>query len=133
MILYSVRATAALCAAFAFSALVFSVAIPQAASAAECGRASWYAMTSRTASGQRADPNSFSAAHRTLPFGTRIRVENLRNGRSVEVRVNDRGPFVRGRVVDVTKAAAAKLGFISAGTAPVRVTVIGAKSSGKSC
>jgi len=104
----------------------------QPASASECGRASWYALTGRTASGVRANPNGYFAAHRTLPFGTRIRVENLRNGRTVEVSVNDRGPFVRGRVVDVTKAAAAKLGFIRAGTAPVRVTVVG-KPAEKSC
>lgn len=113
--------------------VAIQTAVPRTANAAECGRASWYAMTSKTASGERANPNSFHAAHRTLPFGTKIRVENLRNGRSVEVKVNDRGPFVRGRIVDVTRAAAAKLGFISAGTAPVRVTVIGGKKSGKSC
>ena len=106
---------------------------PQTVDAAECGRASWYAMTGRTASGERANPNGFHAAHRSLPFGTVILVENLRNGRSVKVRVNDRGPFVRGRIVDVSKAAAARLGFVSAGTAPVRVTVVGSKSSGKSC
>lgn len=115
-------------------ALMSSVAATaETAEATECGRASWYALTGRTASGMRADPTGFYAAHRTLPFGTRIRVENLRNGRVVEVRVNDRGPFVRGRIVDVTKAAAAKLGFISAGTAPVRVTVVGSETSAKSC
>ncbi len=119
--------------AFALVLSSLSFILPDAADAAECGRASWYAMTSRTASGMRANPNGYFAAHRSLPFGTSIRVENLRNGRSVVVKVNDRGPFVRGRVVDVTKAAAAKLGFISAGTAPVRVTVVGREKSGKSC
>ena len=119
--------------AFALALSSLSFISLDAADAAECGRASWYAMTSRTASGMRANPNGYYAAHRSLPFGTSIRVENLRNGRSVVVKVNDRGPFVRGRVVDVTKAAAAKLGFISAGTAPVRVTVVGREKSGKSC
>ncbi|MEJ8572184.1 septal ring lytic transglycosylase RlpA family protein [Microbaculum marinum] len=119
---FFIRAAAATVAAASLFAL-----FPLESHASECGRASWYAMTSRTASGERANPNAFHAAHRTLPFGTRIRVENLGNGRSVEVRVNDRGPFVRGRVVDVSKAAAAQLGFISAGTAAVRVTVVGQK------
>lgn len=129
----SVRATAVTLAVFSLTTLMFlSPLTAGPASAVECGRASWYAMTSRTASGVRSNPNGYFAAHRTLPFGTRIRVENLRNGRIVEVSVNDRGPFVRGRVVDVTKAAAAKLGFIRAGTAPVRVTVVG-KPAGKSC
>jgi rare lipoprotein A len=119
--------------AFALALSSLSFISLGSADAAECGRASWYAMTSRTASGMRANPNGYYAAHRSLPFGTSIRVENLRNGRSVVVKVNDRGPFVRGRVVDVTKAAAAKLGFIRAGTAPVRVTIIGREKSGKSC
>jgi len=128
MFLLPVRAAAALLAVLTMSAI-----LPQTVSAAECGRASWYALTGRTASGQKANPNGYYAAHRTLPFGTVIRVENLRNGRSVDVKVNDRGPFIRGRIVDVTKAAAAKLGFISAGTAPVRVSVVGGKSAGKTC
>jgi peptidoglycan lytic transglycosylase len=126
-----VRAATAALALFALTVIApFTVS---RAEAAECGRASWYAMTSRTASGMRADPNGYWAAHRTLPFGTRIRVENLRNGRVVEVKVNDRGPFVRGRVVDLTKAAAAKLGYIAAGSAPVRVTVVGREPAGKGC
>ena len=66
-----------------------------------------------------------SAAHRTLPFGTQVRVENLNNGRAVVVRINDRGPFVRGRVIDVTKAAAQNLGFVSSGVTNVRLTVLG--------
>jgi rare lipoprotein A len=66
---------------------------------------------SRTASGARLDPGAMTAAHRSLPFGSKIRVTNRRNGRSVVVTVNDRGPFVRGRIVDVTPAAARALGF----------------------
>ena len=91
----------------------------------QCGGASWYAMTSKTASGERANPRTMTAAHRTLPFGTKVRVTNLRNGRSVIVRINDRGPFVRGRVIDVSKAAAARLGFVAQGTTQVRVNALG--------
>jgi peptidoglycan lytic transglycosylase len=91
---------------------------------AETGRASWYALTSKTASGERCDPGALTAAHRTLPFGTKVKVENLRNGRSVVVRINDRGPFVAGRIIDLTKAAAGKLGFINSGVTSVRLTVM---------
>jgi rare lipoprotein A len=91
---------------------------------AETGRASWYALTSRTASGERCDPAALTAAHRNLPFDTMVKVENLDNGRSVVVRINDRGPFVRGRVIDVTRAAAQQLGFVRAGVARVRLTVV---------
>jgi rare lipoprotein A len=87
----------------------------------QCGGASWYAMTSRTASGERASPNTMTAAHRSLPFGTQVKVTNLRNGRAVTVRINDRGPFIGGRVIDVTKAAAAKLGFVGAGVTKVKL------------
>jgi rare lipoprotein A len=82
------------------------------AALAESGIASVYAYSGqRTANGERAQPNGFTAAHRTLPFGTRVRVTNSRNGRSIVVRINDRGPFVRGRVIDLTPAAAHALGF----------------------
>ena len=85
---------------------------------AENGIASVYAYSgSKTASGERANPGGLTAAHRTLPFGTQVRVTNKRNGQSVVVRINDRGPFVRGRVIDVTPAAARALGF--SGLAPV--------------
>ncbi len=69
--------------------------------------------------------NALAAAHRSLPFGTQVRVENLSNGRVVVVRVNDRGPFVRGRVIDLTRAAAQRIGMIGSGVAQVRVTVVG--------
>jgi len=79
---------------------------------AESGIASVYAYSGeRTANGERAQPTGFTAAHRTLPFGTRVRVTNKTNGRTVVVRINDRGPFVRGRVIDLTPAAARALGF----------------------
>ena len=77
---------------------------------AQSGIASIYS-GGRTANGERAVPNRMTAAHRTLPFGTMVRVTNNRNGRSVVVRINDRGPFIRGRVIDVTPAAARALGF----------------------
>jgi rare lipoprotein A len=91
---------------------------------AERGRASWYALTTKTASGERCDPYALTAAHRSLPFGTVLAVENLNNGRRVLVRVNDRGPFVRGRIIDVTRGAAIRLGFVKDGVARVRLSVI---------
>jgi rare lipoprotein A len=79
---------------------------------AESGIASVYGYGGqKTASGERANPSGFTAAHRTLPFGSRVTVTNKKNGRSVTVRINDRGPFVRGRIIDVTPAAARELGF----------------------
>lgn len=77
----------------------------------------------RTANGERANPRGFTAAHRSLPFGTIVRVTNRHNGRTVSVRINDRGPFVRGRVIDLTPAAARTLGF--SGLAPVDLAVVG--------
>jgi rare lipoprotein A len=88
---------------------------------AQCGRASWYALHSRTASGERMNPAAMTAAHRSLPFGTRIRVTNQRNGKSVVVRINDRGPFVRGRMLDLSRGAARQIGMIGAGHAAVCV------------
>jgi len=102
-----------------------SIVTFQGQALAQTGRASWYALTSKTASGERCDPSAMTAAHRTLPFGTKVKVENLKNGRTVVVRINDRGPFIGGRIIDLTKGAAHKLGFVSAGTAQVRLTVLG--------
>jgi rare lipoprotein A len=78
---------------------------------------------SRTASGERASPHGLTAAHRSWPFGTRVRVTNRRNGKSVIVRINDRGPFIKGRIIDVTPAAAHALGF--SGLAPVTLQRVG--------
>ena len=87
---------------------------------AESGIASVYAYSgTKTASGERANPGGLTAAHRTLAFGTHVRVTNRHNGRSITVRINDRGPFVRGRVIDITPAAASALGF--SGLAPVKL------------
>ena len=93
------------------------------------GIASWYGWHfhgRRTASGRRFNMFALTAAHRTLPFGTRVRVTNLANRRSIVVTVNDRGPFARGRIIDVSRRAAGDLGFRRAGTARVRVEVVGA-------
>lgn len=86
------------------------------------GKASWYGPGfhgKRTASGERFDMEAFTAAHRTLPFGTRVRVRNSRNGREVVVRINDRGPWVGDRIIDLSKAAGAALGLLETGEAPV--------------
>ena len=82
-----------------------------------------------TASGEKFNPKAFTAAHRKLPFGACLRVVNMENGRSVEVRVNDRGPFVQGRVVDVSTAAAKQLGMMEKGLARVRLYRCADKSS----
>ncbi|NVK35654.1 MAG: septal ring lytic transglycosylase RlpA family protein [Rhodobacteraceae bacterium] len=86
-----------------------------------CGKASWYDLTSRTASGEMMDPSKLTAAHPNLPFGTKVLVTNKSNGRSVVVRINDRGPFTKARIIDLSKAAAAKLQFIRKGIAKVCV------------
>jgi rare lipoprotein A len=96
------------------------------AHAAGCGHASWYALGSKTASGERMNAAKLTAAHRTLPFGTKVIVTNKRNGKSVVVRINDRGPFIRGRVIDVSKAAAQNIGMVSTGTAQVCFQVVDA-------
>jgi len=95
------------------------------AAAAGCGSASWNALTSKTASGERMNPAAMTAAHRSLPFGSKLRVTNQRNGKSVIVRINDRGPFIKGRVIDLSKAAASQLGFISAGHAKICMERLG--------
>ncbi|CCD97551.1 septal ring lytic transglycosylase RlpA family protein [Bradyrhizobium sp. STM 3809] len=94
------------------------------AHAASSGLASYYSEGHRTASGERFDPSELTAAHRSLPFGTRLQVTNVKTGRSVVVRVNDRGPFVQGRVVDVSYSAAQALGMVNTGVAPVKVSVV---------
>jgi rare lipoprotein A len=119
---------------FVFGAFVPGDAIARAAKARaakakrESGWCSYYGREfyyRRTASGERLDPHELTAAHRTLPFGTRVRVTNLENGRRIVVRINDRGPFKKGRVLDVTPAAARRLGFAQAGLAHVRLDVLG--------
>ena len=92
------------------------------------GEASYYASRFQgrpTASGERFDNNQLTAAHRTLPFGTKVRVTNLSNGRSVVVKVNDRGPYARGRIIDLSQAAARRIDLVRAGVARVRVEPLG--------
>jgi rare lipoprotein A len=88
------------------------------------GLASFYAEGQQTASGEKFDPNELTAAHPTLPFGTRLRVTNVANGRSVTVRINDRGPFVAKRAVDVSYSAAERIGIIERGVVKVKLDVV---------
>jgi rare lipoprotein A len=111
------RMSAALCGA------TMLLAFTPAANA-QSGIASVYAYHGgRTADGERMQPGALTAAHPSLPFGTQVRVTNARNGRSVVVRINDRGPFVRGRIIDLSPAAAHAIGV--SGVAPVTVDVVG--------
>jgi rare lipoprotein A len=91
---------------------------------AETGRASWYDLASKTASGEAMDADGLTAAHPTLPLGSHVRVENLDNGRAVVVRINDRGPFAKNRIIDLSKAAAETIGMIEAGVARVSVSLV---------
>ncbi len=92
------------------------------------GTASYYSIKTNggtaTASGQRLRNDAYTAAHRSLPFGTRVRVTNLKNGKSAVVGINDRGPFIRGRIIDVTIGVARHLGMTSAGVVPCKVEVL---------
>ena len=100
------------------------VVVCSSAAMAESGIASVYAYDGeKTANGETARPAGLTAAHKTLPFGTKVRVTNKRNGKSVVVRINDRGPFIRGRIIDLTPAGARALGFN--GLAPVSVESAG--------
>lgn len=92
------------------------------------GKASWYSVKcnggTHTASGETLRDYALTAAHKTLPLGSRVRVTNKENGKSVIVRINDRGPYIRGRIIDVTKGVAQKLGFLNDGIVPVVVEVL---------
>lgn len=93
----------------------------------ESGQASFYGNEfhgRKTANGERFDQAKLTAAHRTLPFGTRLKVTNTENGKSVLVRVNDRGPFVKGRIIDLSSSAFKTIASINAGVAPVRIQVV---------
>ena len=88
------------------------------------GLASYYKSGGKTANGEIFNPYGLTAAHRTLPFGTRVKVTNLRNGKSVIVRINDRGPFTRGRVIDLSLAAAKAVGLTGPGVARIRYSIL---------
>lgn len=90
----------------------------------QTGKASYYAKKfngRRTASGEKFRSSKRTAAHRTLPFGTKVKVTNLKNGRSVKVKINDRGPFVAGRIIDLSRKAARKIGILDEGVGSVRI------------
>lgn len=89
---------------------------------AQCGTASWYGPGfhgKKTASGTRFNQNAMTAAHKSLPFGTVVTVKDQRTGKSVQVTINDRGPYAKGRIIDLSKAAATKLGIVARGTGKV--------------
>lgn len=93
----------------------------------ERGQASFYAdryQSRKTASGERYDHGKRTAAHKTLPFGTRVKVTNTKNNKTVVVKINDRGPFVKGRIIDLSKSAFSRIGNTSAGILPVTLEVI---------
>jgi rare lipoprotein A len=127
------RAACAALAATIVFLFAFGIEAPLAAS--QCGKAAWYERPGKAASGEYSSATAMVAAHRSLPFGTRVRVDNLSNGRSVVVRINDRGPAERDRIIDVSRGAAAELGFIKTGIAEVRVTTMddGAVSLDRPC
>jgi rare lipoprotein A len=105
----------------------FNRATPQPSRTYQTGYASWYGRDFQgrpTASGEIFDMYAYTAAHRDLPFGTRVRVTNEANGHSVVVRINDRGPWVEGRILDLSYAAAQALGMLEAGVARVRLEVL---------
>jgi rare lipoprotein A len=128
----AVRIAVALLVALAVAAPLTRVgAHPTPAEVGLKGLASWYADFHHgrpTASGELFDQEAMTAAHRSLPFGTIVRVTNLRNGKTVDVRVNDRGPFVTGRVIDLSRAAARAIGSIRRGIVPVRLQIVAAAS-----
>jgi rare lipoprotein A len=104
----------------AFAAFVLLSAPVQAAT----GWASYYSCCKLTANGERFNKHGFTAAHRNLPFGTKVKVTNLRTGKSVIVRINDRGPFIKSRMIDLSLGAAKVIGLTKSGVAKVKITVL---------
>jgi rare lipoprotein A len=102
-----------------------STFIPLSNSAeAQVGLASYYKHGRKTANGEKFNPNGLTAAHRSLRFGTKVRVTHLKSGKSVIVRINDRGPFIRGRIIDLSYGAARAVGLHRSGTAKVKISVV---------
>ncbi|WP_235919366.1 septal ring lytic transglycosylase RlpA family protein [Aureimonas psammosilenae] len=97
-----------------------------------CGGASWYSLRSRTASGEMMNPAAMTAAHKTLPLGSKVKVTNLKNNRSIVVTINDRGPFIKGRLIDLSKGAARQLDFVHSGVARVQIESVDGSGT-KSC
>jgi rare lipoprotein A len=104
--------------------LAMGVFASEAAAKPGFGWASYYKSGKRTANGEHFNPNGLTAAHRSLPFGTKVLVTNLKNGKSVVVRINDRGPFIRGRVMDLSFGAAKVVGLSQSGTAKIKYAVL---------
>jgi rare lipoprotein A len=106
---------------------IVAALLPPIAQAGQTGQASWYGHEggSKTATGERYHPGGLTAAHRTLPMGSRVRVTNNRNGRSVIVRINDRGPFTGGRIIDLSEGAAAAIGIKGSGVGNVTIEPLG--------
>jgi rare lipoprotein A len=112
-----------------FFTLFFLISAITLTAQVQTGKASFYADKFegvQTASGEKYKRKKLTAAHKTLPFGTKVRITNLQNNKTVEVTINDRGPYVEGRIVDVSKAAAEQLGFLNQGIAEVKLEVIDA-------
>lgn len=129
---YLIAAAAlSLAGVFATPASAQTAAASVAVAPFELGMASFFAAEMagrRTANGETCDPATLTAAHRTLPFGTKLRVTNPANGKSVIVRINDRGPFARGRVIDLSKAAAAEIGLVQRGHGHVELHRVDSES-----
>lgn len=102
----------------------FALLPPAAEAKTMTGYATYYKSGKRTANGEKFNPMGMTAAHRTLPFGTRVKVTNTRTGKSVIVRINDRGPFIKGRIIDLSLGAAKVVGLTRSGVAKVKITVL---------
>lgn len=111
---------------FAVSVMILSSVLASSltAPAAQLGTASYYRSDKVTANGEKFNPQGHTAAHRTLPFGTKVRVINVRSGKAVIVRINDRGPFIRGRIIDLAFGAARAVGLHRLGVARVRLEIV---------
>jgi rare lipoprotein A len=111
-----------------FIIILFAVVISSNAIAEDYyGNSSWYTSNKKTAQGKKFDPNKYSVAHRTLPFGTMLKLTNVKNGNTIEAIVSDRGPYVKGRELDVSPAAAQALGFFHSGTAKLLIEILDKK------
>lgn len=119
-----VRWTGLLLAYFALPLACLTSSEASAGERGEIGLASYYSRGGRTASGEPFDRNALTGAHRTVPFGTRVRVTMLKTGKHVIVRINDRGPSTRGRVIDISRRAAEVLGMVGAGLSRVEVEIV---------
>lgn len=107
------------------SSAILAVLLFAAPAQAAVGWASYYKSGHRTANGEAFKPMGFTCAHKHLPFGTKLKVTNLRNGKTVVVRVNDRGPFIKGRVIDLSLGAAKAIGLTASGVGKISFTVLG--------